>query len=490
MTQDRKNQPSSPARPSDDRTGRPPRDDAPQANSSDRRKEGYRSAEERVQAAEERLALLEKKMPGLSPRRAALDVLTLLRKGRTLDHALQQCRTFNVLTGSDRALARNLVSTILRNRGAIDDIVGQYLDRPLPEKSIEVQDILRLATSQLLFLDIPPHAAVATAVELASEKRETAGYKNLVNAIARKISDKGKTKLAKLPTRVNTPGWLWRAWERNFGGATARKIAEAHQHIAPLDLIFQGDADPALFAEHPDLISLMSNHVRLTGVSNVPELPGFNDGKWWVQDLAASLPARLAGNITGKQVLDLCAAPGGKTLQLAAMGAQVTAVDISTPRLRRVTENLARTGLTAELITADILEWTPPNSPEVVLLDAPCSATGTIRRNPDVIWSKREDEVRQLARLQTQFIDRSLGFLKPGGLLIYCVCSLQKEEGEDQAKAVMARHKDITVEPVKPEEIGNLPGLITQQGYLRTLPGHLADKGSMDGFFAMRLRKA
>ena len=466
----------------------------PTGTPSSQRKEGFRSRQERQEAAEDRLAMLERKMPGLGPRRAAIDVLTLIRKGRNLDQALQQCRTFNVLEGADRGLARNLVSTTLRQRGALDEIIGQYLERPLPAKSLEIQDILRLAAAQSLFLEIPPHAAVATAVELAGEKRETAGYKKLVNAIARKISDKGPEKLQKLPARVNTPGWLWRSWERAYGPARTREIALAHQAQAALDLSLKPDSPAGLIADLIEELEgaerLIADHVRLAPVSDVTALPGFREGHWWVQDLAASLPVRLLGSLKDRDVLDLCAAPGGKTLQLAAAGARVTALDISGPRMKRVEENLARTGLEAQLVTADVQDWQPEASFDAILLDAPCSATGTIRRNPDVIWAKTEDEVRQLAKLQAKFIDRALTFLKPGGSLVYCVCSLQREEGEDQVKAALARHQGALEQvPVTPEEIGGLPGLITKDGNLRCLSSSLADKGGMDGFFAAKFVK-
>lgn len=452
------------------------------------RKDGYRSHEERLQVATDTLAALEAKMPGLAARRAALDVLMLLRKGRAMEDALQQCRTFNVLEGADRAFARHLVSTVLRRRGAIDEIIGGYLERPLPAKSVEVHDILRLATAQLVLLDTPPHAAVATAVELAHGKRETSGYKKLVNAIARKISEKGKDKLAKLPARVDTPGWMWRSWERSYGSARTREIATAHQQTAPLDLVLKPGTSVNLFETVEETEQLMEGRLRLPAGSSVRNLPGYDDGSWWVQDIAASLPINLLGDVTGKSVIDLCAAPGGKTMQLAAAGAEVTAVDISGPRLKRLQENLTRTNLSANLVTANALEWKPASPADAILIDAPCSATGTIRRNPDVTWSKTEDEVRQLAKLQTRFIDTAMEFVKPGGLIVYCTCSLQREEGEDQVKAALSRHDNLTLLPVTPDMVGGMTELVTKDGYMRALPSYLAGKGGMDGFFAALLR--
>ena len=460
----------------------------PTENKRERPARGAAEDEDRESPAE-KLAALDAIMPGLGARRAALDVMMLLRRGRTMDIALNDTRTFNALEGADRSFAYNLVTTTMRQRGALDDIIGQYLERPLPERSMEVQDILRLASTQTLFLDTPAHAAVATAVELAGQKRETAGYKGLVNAIARKIGNTGKAKLEKLPLRANTPGWLWRSWERQFGAAVTRAIAEAHQKTAPLDLTFKPGADLATFTGFEDASSLAPNHLRLPGHHLVPELPGFSEGDWWVQDLAASLPVRLLGDVSGKSVLDLCAAPGGKTLQLAAAGAEVTAVDASGPRLKRVMENLARTKLEALTVKADILDWHPEEPADMILLDAPCSATGTVRRHPDVIWSKTEDEVRALAGDQSHYIDRAADMLKPGGLLVYCVCSLQRAESEDQAKAALSRRDDIELVPVEASELPDIPGIVTRDGYLRTLPSMMAEKGGMDGFFTCRFRK-
>ena len=376
-----------------------------------------------AKAAEEKYEFLESKMPGLAARRAALDILGIMRRGRSLDEALAQGRSFNVLQGPDRAFARNMVSTCWRRRGSLDAIIGAYLDRPLPGKSVEVMDILRITATQLVLLDTPAHAAVATATELAGQKQETRGYAKLVNAICRRISEKGKDQLVALPLRTDTPGWLWRALERAYGPAQVTAIAEAHRTEAPLDLSLKPGADAAALTALAGSISHLPNHVRLSAAHDVTALPGFEAGDWWVQDIAASLPARLLGDVSGKRVLDLCAAPGGKTLQLAAAGAEVTALDISGNRLKRLTENLERTALTAATVKADMLVWEPTEESggyfDAILLDAPCTATGTVRRNPDVAWAKSEQDVKDLTNLQTQMIDRALGFLKPGGVLVY-----------------------------------------------------------------------
>jgi len=446
-----------------------------------------------AKAAEEKYEFLESKMPGLAARRAALDILAIMRRGRSLDEALAQGRSFNVLQGPDRAFARNMVSTCWRRRGSLDAIIGAYLDRPLPGKSVEVMDILRLAATQLVLLDTPAHAAVATATELANQKQETRGYAKLVNAICRRISEKGKDQLVALPLRTDTPGRLWRALERAYGPAQVTAIAEAHRTEAPLDLSLKPNADTSALTVFDGSISHLPNHIRLSAAHDVTALPGFEAGDWWVQDIAASLPVRLMGDVKGQRVLDLCAAPGGKTLQLAAAGADVTALDISGLRLKRLQENLGRTGLAAETVKADMLVWEPTEESggifDAILLDAPCTATGTVRRNPDVAWAKSEQDVKDLTNLQTHMIDRALGFLKPGGLLVYCVCSLLRQEGEDQVKAALSRHNGLSIEPLSADALPDLEKAVRKDGTIRTLPSMLATTGGMDGFYAASLRK-
>lgn len=424
---------------------------------------------------------------GLEARRAALDILERIRRGETLDEALGACRSFSDLQGPDRAFARLLASATLRRRGALDHLLGAYIDRPLPKKAVRVMDILRLAAVQLVYLETPAHAAVSTAVALASDRRETEGYAKLVNAVARKIAKQGPDATKNIPPRANTPAWLWRSWERAYGPQQTRLIAEAHMQEPPLDIQVRGANEAQSWADRLDAEVLLDSVVRLRGVSDVTALEGFQDGAWWVQDAAASLPAQLLGDVAGKTVFDLCAAPGGKTLQLSGRGAKVTAVDISAPRLERLSQNLERTGLAATVVNEDVLRWTPDEKADAVLLDAPCSATGTIRRHPDIPWLKTETDIEALTRLQAKMLDHALTFLKPGGLLIYCVCSLQPEEGERQARAALERHQNLTRLPVEKAEIGGLAA-VNRDGDLRTLPSMLADKGGMDGFFAARFR--
>ena len=424
--------------------------------------------------------------PGFDARRGALEVLERVRGGEPLDEALARSRAFTALEGPDRAFARAMASAALRRRGGLDHVIGAYIDRPLPKKAARVMDILRLAGAQLLILQTPDHAAVSLSVDLAAERKETASYAKLINAVARKIAKAGPDALEKLPARTDTPGWMWRGWERNFGPAKARAIAAAHHGEPPLDIAVKDATSVSQWAERLQADQLPNGTLRLSGVSDVTALPGFSDGAWWVQDAAATLPVRLLGDVAGKRIIDLCAAPGGKTMQLAVAGAHVTAVDISAPRLDRVRENLKRTGLSADLVEADMLKWEPSEKADAVLLDAPCTATGTIRRHPDLPWLKTEDDVKALSALQARMIDRALTFVKPGGLLIYCVCSLQPEEGEMQAKAALGRCAGLARKPVAAEEIPGVDGAITRDGDLRTLPSMLGEKGGMDGFFAAR----
>lgn len=425
---------------------------------------------------------------GLEPRRAALDILERIRDGAALDDALALTKSFSELEGPDRGFARALASTVLRRRGTLDYILGAYIDRPLPKKAARTMDILRLAAAQSLFLETPAHAAVSTAVDLAGERKEIAGYGKLINAIARKVAKAGPEALSKIPARADTPAWLWRSWERAYGPVGVRAIAEAHRREAPLDITLKNPTTANAWAERLEADALPFGSLRLHRARDVTALPGFEEGAWWVQDAAASLPAKLLGDLKGKRVFDLCAAPGGKTLQLAAAGAAVIAIDKSGDRLKRLTENLARTGLRATSVKEDVLRWSSKDKADAVLLDAPCTATGTIRRHPDIPWGKDETALAALTELQSKMIDHAITLLKPGGTLVYCVCSLQPEEGERQVKAALARHGSLSRVSITPEEIGSLTEAINRDGDLRTLPSMHGDKGGMDGFFAARFK--
>ena len=321
--------------------------------------------------------------------------------------------------------------------------------------------------------------------------RDALHFKGLANAVLRRMGRERAAILATLDTpRAAVPDWLWRRWAGNYGEDAARRIAAANLDEPALDLTVK--ADPESWAERLGGIVLPTGSVRLVPDGAVPDLPGFAEGEWWVQDAAASIPARLLTGIAGKRVADLCAAPGGKTAALIEAGANVTAVDVSVERLKRVTANLARLGLSADVVAADILTWTPPEPFDAILLDAPCTATGTIRRHPDIAWLKRPEDVASLADLQGRMLDRAVRWLKPGGVLVYATCSLEPEEGEHQMARALHRH-DLEILPVDPAEIGGLAEAVLPSGALRTLPFQLAGPtprlSGLDGFFVMRVRR-
>ena len=337
-----------------------------------------------------------KRIPeGLPARQAALDVLRLVRGGDGLDKALGICRSFDALEGSDRAFARQLATTVLRRQGSLDEVVETYLRKPLGPKQDELRAILRLLGAQVILLGTPPHAAGHLATELAKGRQETQGYAKLVNALGRRMAEDGKDRLAKVPLRADTPGWLWRALERAYGPKANRAIAEAHLAEPPLDLTVPGDRE--VWAERLEAEPLGPATLRRTAGGRIEELDGFDEGAWWVQDLAATLPVALMGDVAGLTVFDLCAAPGGKTMQLCARGAEVTALDSSAGRMALLKANLERVKLSAQTVVDDVLVWEPDRLADMVLLDAPCSATGTARRNPDVLRAKDETLAKGLA---------------------------------------------------------------------------------------------
>lgn len=428
-------------------------------------------------------------MEGLAARQAAVDILRLVRNGRPLDEALATCRSFAALEGPDRGFARAVATAALRRQGSLDEVIDHFLKEPLKPGQHEVRTILRVAAAQLLLLETPAHAAVATAVEMTKARAETKGYRGLVNALCRRMSERGAEVLAEVGARTDTPGWLWRRLERTYGPKVVRAMAKAHRTEPPLDISVKAESTRAALAEALTAVAIGPMTLRRTGGGRVEELPGYDEGQWWVQDVAATLPARLLGDVAGRSVVDLCAAPGGKTMQLAAAGADVTALDISPHRLDRLEQNLKRTGLTALVREMDILKWAPDAPVDAVLLDAPCTATGTIRRNPDLLWNKREEEVDRLAALQDRMIDQALGYLKPGGTLVFATCSLLPEEGEKRIDAALERHPGLQRVKITPEEVGGLP-VISPDGDLRCLPSLLPEQGGMDGFFASRLVKA
>jgi 16S rRNA (cytosine967-C5)-methyltransferase len=437
---------------------------------------------------------LHAEVPGLATRRIAVDILdSVLRRHRPLDEHFEG-ETLHVglpaLADRDRALVRKLVAAALRRLGTLRHLLNTSLDRGIPDDAPRVETILLIGAAQILWLDVPDHAAVDLAVRLAQVDRRAARYTGLVNAVLRRIARERDTMAEADPAR-DTPAWLMARWSAAYGTETARAIAAAHAHEPPLDLTVKSDADAwaARLRGHV----LPTGTVRLVAHGPVSRLPGYPEGAWWVQDTAAALPALLLGDVRGRTVADLCAAPGGKTAQLAFAGAHVTAVDRSLGRMARVKENLGRLGLAAELVVADATEWRAGPF-DAVLVDAPCSSTGTIRRHPDIAYLKHESDIATLAELQRRLIANAIELTRPGGTIVYCVCSLEPEEGEAQIADIMARDPRVQRDPVAPAELAGVNEFVTAAGDLRTLPCQLpnpeARLAGLDGFYAARLTRS
>jgi 16S rRNA (cytosine967-C5)-methyltransferase len=425
---------------------------------------------------------------GLGARQAAFDILhQVLDLKKPLDQILASHRGLNGLTPSDRGLARWLVATTLRRLGQIDALWQSCLQRPLAKSAAPVTHILRLGVAQLLFMDVPVHAAVFTTVELCARNRLGA-FKSLVNAVLRRLQQEGEGLItAQDEFILNTPAWLRQSWVETYGEDLARAIAQAHLAEPPLDITVK--SDPETWAEKLGAAILPNGSLRLKTGGMITARDGFGDGAWWVQDLAATIPARLLGDVRGKTVIDLCAAPGGKTAQLCNQGAIVTAVDHSPKRLGRLQENLDRLQFTAALIEADILHWQPEALADHVLLDAPCSATGTIRRHPDLAQLKTPDDVARLATLQRQLLTRAATMVKPGGNLVYATCSLQAIEGPEAIAEFLDHNPHFRRWPITAAELPGMSDTINPNGEVRTLPCDLSDLGGMDGFFVCRLQR-
>jgi 16S rRNA (cytosine967-C5)-methyltransferase len=434
-------------------------------------------------------------VPGLAVRRLAATVIDgVLRRRRPLDELLDDARTFAALDERDRALARALIGAVLRRLGTLRQLLASFVARGLPAQAPLVETALLVGAAQILLLDVPDHAAVDLAVRLVQADRHAARFSGLVNAVLRRVAREGAARLAAFDTvALDTPGWLLARWTQTYGEDTARAIAAASSREPALDLTVK--TDPHQWAKRLDGRVLPTGTVRTIAHGPVTALPGFAEGEWWVQDAAAALPALLFGKeIAGLRVADLCAAPGGKTAQLAAAGAAVTAVDRAPARLERLRQNLARLRLTAELVSADATAWTPDRADfDAVLLDAPCTSTGTIRRHPDVPWLKRESDIAALANLQARLVERALALTRPGGTLVYCTCSLEPEENEDVVAALLSRTTGVQRLPIMSDEVFGRAEFISKAGDLRTLPCHLPDADPRfaggDGFYAARLQK-
>lgn len=447
-------------------------------------------------------------------RRIALDALTrITEENREVDDALTDAG-IELLEGRERGFAYTLVMNSLRWGRAADALLATYIEKPIPERKHRALWALRMGVVQLLALGVPPHAAVSTTVTLIKKRKPDIAYAGMANAVLKKIAAEGK-----LDPLLALPEWMRFRWESSYGAETARAMAEAIMVEPPQDIslknplpsrgrdgvgaargadlsthaVAQAESGVHIAAPHPTS-PLMGEEIGSITVrmlaTDVTALPGYEAGEWWVQDVASTLPVQLLGEVRGKRVLDACAAPGGKTAQLCASGAEVTALDRSPMRLKRLAENMQRLGFTPEIVEADVMRWQPEALFEAILLDAPCSATGTLRRHPEIGWMRAETDMTKLAGIQSKLLAHAWGWLKPGGVMVYSVCSLEMEEGERQVERFLDKHKDATIRTPQLAEGAAPEGAISAEGYLRTLPHHWADKGGMDGFFAVALQKS
>ena len=431
--------------------------------------------------------------PGLAARRIAVDILDgVLRRHRPLDEQLDDRAAhpdFAALAHRDRALVRALVTVVLRRLGTLRHLLGHWLK--LPADAPRVENALLLGAAQILWLEVPDHAAVDLAVRLVQADRRAARYAGLVNAVLRRVAREGAQFLAAVDTiALDTPEWLMARWVKNFGAETARAIAVANGQEPALDLTVKND--PEHWARALGGRVLLTGSVRAIVHGPISQLPGYGEGAWWVQDAAAALPAKLFGDLRGRSVADLCAAPGGKTAQLAAAGARVIAVDRAGGRLERLRGNLERLHLAAETVAADVMQWRAGPF-DAVLLDAPCSSTGAIRRHPDIPWLKHAPDVAALAALQRRLVAQASELTKPGGVLVYCTCSLEPEEGIEVIRDLLAHNPNLRRQPISAGEVHGCSEWLTADGDLRTLPCHLPDPdsrmGGLDGFYAARLQR-
>ena len=431
--------------------------------------------------------------PGLPARLAAASILAdVAGQGLSLDERFSADTSGRLaeLDGRDRALTRSIATVSLRRLGTIRTAIGRFLERGLPRKAVGLEWILVVGAAQILFLEVPDHAAVDLAVHATRRDQRTAPFAPLVNAVLRNIARAKDELVSPADPFIDTPAWLAARWRKTYGFDAATAIAMAHRLEPTLDVTVK--SDPQSWADKLGGFVLPTGSVRVLNHAPVVELPDYAEGDWWVQDAAAALPARLLGIEPGMRVLDLCAAPGGKTAQLVQLGAQVVALDRSAERMKRVSVNLERLHLSADLSVGDALTYEAAPF-DAILLDAPCTSTGTIRRNPDVAWTKRASDVASLSAIQARMIDHALDLLRSGGRLVYCTCSLEPEEGEAQIAALLRRNPDVKRVPIEAAEVGGQDAFITASGDLRTLPFLLPDpesrRSGVDGFFAARLER-
>jgi len=441
---------------------------------------------------------LPAEVPGLAARRIAADILDgVLHKHRTLDDQLEGAGAHHglkTLSDRDRALMRRLVATILRRLGTLGHVLSRLLDRGIPTDAPRAQSALLIGAAQILWMDVPDHAAVDLSVRLVQSDRRAAKYAGLVNAVLRRCAREGAPLIEEVKAQMlDVAPWLLQRWIAHYGESTARDIAIAIGHEPSLDITVKSDLAQWATRLHGETLPTGSVRTPLQG--SVTMLPGFNEGQWWVQDAAASLPARLFGDVAGKSIADLCAAPGGKTAQLAQAGARVTAVDRSSNRMARLRDNLARLALEARTVVADAADWQGGSeSFDGILIDAPCTSTGTIRRHPDIGWLRQENDIGPLVALQKRLLQHAATLLKSGGTLVYCTSSLEPEEGEQAISAFLVAEPSMRRAPIDASEVADLAEILTAEGDLRTLPCHLPRDeprlGGLDGFYAARLVKS
>lgn len=429
---------------------------------------------------------------GMDTRLCALAIIeSVLGEKKPLDQILESQKVFLALPPRDRAFVRMLVATVLRRLGQIDDLIMKAVTNGQDPRPDALKHTLRLGIAQILFMDVPDHAAVDTSVRLA-ERLGLSRQKGFVNALLRRMTAEGKEwQKRQDEARLNVPSWIFDQWVAAYGENTAHDIAQANLAEAPLDLSVKNTDHRDEWAKRLEAAVLSFGTLRRPSGGAVQDLPGFGDGEWWVQDASAAMAVKLFGDVKGKTVVDLCAAPGGKTAQLAASGAHVIAVDRAANRLHRLQENMRRLRLEdkVEVVVSDATVWQPRAPVDCVLLDAPCTATGTIRRHPDVQHLKTPADQSRLVDVQMRLLDNAARIVRPGGTLIYCTCSLQRAEGEDQVDAFLKRHALFERMPVASREITGIKGVFTEAGDLRILPFHIATQGGMDGFYIARMKK-
>lgn len=436
-------------------------------------------------------------VPGLAARQAAARLLAAVVEAKTPLDGMTDARhghpQYRALDERDRGLVRAILVSALRHRNTIEALISARLDRPLPPNAHTLSHVLHVALAQILFLDVPDSAAVDVAVEQAKADPRTQRFASLVNAVLRGVGrDKAEALPRALEATKDAPAWFVQRLEAAYGAAEAAAILAAQRIESPID--FTVKADPAGWAGKLGGIVLPTGSVRLAALQGpVPELPGYAEGAWWVQDAAAALPAKLIGDVRDRRVADLCAAPGGKTAQLVMAGARVTAVEINANRLKRLGENMTRLGLEAEPVAADLTTYQPEEPFDAILLDAPCSSTGTVRRHPDVLWTKSEADIAKLADVQRNLLDHAVRLLKPGGTLVFSNCSLDPQEGEELVRRFLAETAEVALDRIAADELAGIADFVTAEGYLRTTPAGLPMEtpqlSGLDGFFAARFRK-